>query len=139
MKNYALLLFTSIILSSCSNRVSQDDLSKINGYWEIESVVMPDGAEKDYTVNPTIDYFEIKGKSGIRKKVMPQFDGSYRVNDLSEKVSIVQKDNKVFMNYATNYAKWQEELLELDDKTLVVKNQHGIEYHYKKPKPFTVK
>ena len=139
MKNYALLLFTSIILSSCSNRVSLDDLSKINGYWEIESVVMSDGAEKDYAVNPTIDYFEIKGKSGIRKKVMPQFDGTYRVNDLSEKISIVQKNDKVVMNYSTNYAKWQEELLELDDKTLVVKNQHGIEYHYKKPEPFTVK
>jgi hypothetical protein len=138
MKNTAVLFFTTLFILSCS-KVDPDNLNDINGYWEIESVVMPDGAEKDYTVNPTIDYFEIKGKSGIRKKVMPQFDGTYRVNDLSEKISIVQKDDKVFMNYATNYAKWQEELLELDDKTLVVKNQHGIEYHYKKPKPFTVK
>ena len=139
MKKIALLLLTSIAIFSCSNKVDPDDLSKINGYWEIESVIMPDGNEKDYTVNPTIDYFEIKGKSGIRKKVMPQFDGSYRVNDLSEKISITQNDGKIYMNYVTNYAKWQEELIELDDEVLVVKNQHGIEYHYKKPQPFSVK
>jgi len=139
MKKIAVLFFASVAIISCSNKVDPDDLSKINGYWEIESVIMPDGSEKDYTVNPTIDYFEIKGKSGIRKKVMPQFDGSYRVNDLSEKITITSKDDKVYMDYATNYAKWQEELIDLDDDVLVVKNQHGIEYHYKKPQPFSVK
>jgi len=139
MKKFALLLFTSFALFSCGNKVDPDDLSKINGYWEIESVIMPDGSEKDYTVNPTIDYFEIKGKSGIRKKVMPQFDGSYRVNDLAENITISTKDDKVYMDYATNYAKWKEELIKLNDEALVVKNQHGIEYHYKKPKPFSVK
>ena len=139
MKNFALLLFTSFVLLSCSTKVNPDDLSKINGYWEIESVIMPDGSEKDYKVNPTIDFFEIKGKTGIRKKVMPQFDGTYRVNNLSEKVSIAQKNDTIYMDYTTNYAKWQEVLLELSDDKLVVKNQHGIEYHYKKPEPFTVK
>jgi len=139
MKKNALLLFAAFLFFSCSHKADIDDVAKLNGYWEIKSVIMPDGNEKDYTVNPTVDYFEIKGKSGIRKKVMPQFDGSYRVNDLSEKVSISQKDDKIYMNYVTNYAKWQEELTELTDDELVVKNQHGIEYHYKRSEPFTVK
>jgi len=139
MKHFLLALLASFTLLSCGGGVSSDDIAKLNGYWEIASVNMPDGSEKDYKVNPTIDFFKVEGKAGFRKKVMPQYDGSYRVNDLSEKFTITEKDGKTFVNYATQYAKWQEELLELNDDELVVKNQHGIEYHYKKPVPFTVK
>jgi hypothetical protein len=139
MKNFALLFFTAFIMLSCNGKISGDDIANLNGYWEIERVIMPDGSEKDYTVNPTIDYFEIKGKSGFRKKVMPQFDGTYKVNDGSEKISISQKEDKTYLDYKTTYASWQEELIELSDDELVLKNQHGIEYHYKKPEPFTVK
>jgi hypothetical protein len=139
MKKTVVLLFVALVAFSCGHTVSDEDLAKLNGYWEIEEAVMADGSAKEYTVNPTIDYFELKGKEGFRKKVMPQFDGSYRVNDLSEKIAIVKKDGKTYISYATEYAKWKEELLELDDKELVVKNQHDIVYHYKRPKPFSVK
>jgi hypothetical protein len=139
MKRIALLFLISFVSLSCSHTITDADLAKINGYWEIEEAVMPDGEKKEYKVNPTIDYFEIKGKTGFRKKVMPQMDGTYLQNDLSEKISISQKDGKTYINYATQYAKWQEEILELNDEELVVKNQHNMEYHYKKPIPFSVK
>ncbi len=100
---------------------------------------MPNGDDKKYSINETIDFFEVKDTVGFRKKVMPQLDGSYRVNDLSEKFSIHNRDGKTFISYSTDYAKWEEELISLDDDELVVKNQHDIEYHYKKPQPFTVK
>ena len=139
MKKTVVLLFISIIALSCGHGVSDKDLAKLNGYWEIQEAIMADGTQKEYTVNPTIDFFELKGKTGFRKKVMPQFDGTYRVNDLSEKIAIEQKDGKTFVNYTTEYAKWKEEILNLNDDELVVKNQHDIEYHYKRPKPFSVK
>jgi len=139
MRKTVVLLFMSVMALSCGHNVSSEDLTKLNGYWEIQEAVMADGAKKEYPVNPTIDYFELKGKTGFRKKVMPQFDGTYRVNDLSEKIEVLQKDGKTFISYATEYAKWKEEILELNDKELVLKNQHDIEYHYKKPKPFSVK
>lgn len=139
MKKTILLLFVSIVALSCGNSISEADLAKINGYWEIETAILPDGSEKEYKVNPTIDFFELKGKTGFRKKVMPQLDGSYRVSDLSEKISIVQDSGKVYVSYVTDYAKWKEEIVELNDKKLVLKNNHNMEYHYKKPEPFTVK
>lgn len=139
MRKTVVLLFVLLVALSCGHNVSDEDLAKLNGYWEIEEAIMADGSQKEYTVNPTIDYFELKGKEGFRKKVMPQFDGTYRVNDLSEKIAIVKEDGKTYISYTTEYAKWKEELLELGDKELVVKNQHDIEYHYKKPKPFSVK
>lgn len=139
MKKTILLLFVSIVTLSCGNSISEADLVKLNGYWEIETAVMPDGSEKEYKINTTIDFFELNGKTGFRKKVMPQFDGSYRMNDLSEKISIVQDSGKTYVSYVTDYAKWKEEIVELNDKKLVLKNNHDMEYHYKKPEPFTVK
>jgi hypothetical protein len=133
------LLFVSLIVLSCGNAVPDAELVKLNGYWEIETAIMPDGSKKEYTVNPTIDYFELKGKTGFRKKVMPQFDGTYRVNDLSEKIAIVQDSGKTYVSYVTDYAQWREEIVELSDDELVLKNNHKMEYHYKKPQPFTVK
>jgi hypothetical protein len=139
MKKAACLLVVITVFISCHGKITPDRLPKINGYWEIEKVDMPDGGEKEYTVNPTIDYFEIKADSGFRKKVMPQFDGTYRGNDIKEGIKVVYKDDKTYLDYTTNYAKWKEELITLDDDELVVKNQHGIIYHYKKPQPFTLK
>ena len=138
MKKGVLVLFI-LLAVSCQKKFAANEYGKLNGYWEIEKVIMPNGDEKDYSINPTIDFFEVKDTVGFRKKVMPQLDGSYRVNDLNEKFSIHNKDGKTVISYSTDYAKWDEELITLDDDELVVKNQHDIEYHYKKPQPFTVK
>ncbi|WP_181369478.1 lipocalin family protein [Flavobacterium album] len=137
MKKFVLLLVFMAAVSC--GKVSEDNLKYLNGYWEIQEVVMPDGSQKDYKVNPTIDYFELKGKEGFRKKVMPQFDGKYLANDVSEKINITEKDGKTFIKYSTEFAKWNEEIISLDDKELVVKNNHDMEYHYKRAEPFTVK
>ncbi|MGQ3086118.1 lipocalin family protein [Flavobacterium sp.] len=137
MKKFV-LLFVFIAAVSCG-KVSEDNLKHLNGYWEIQEVVMPDGTHKDYKVNATIDYFELKGKEGFRKKVMPQFDGKYLANDVSEKIAVAEKDGKTFISYTTQYAKWEEEILSLDEDKLVVKNNHDMEYHYKRAQPFTVK
>ncbi|OYQ36118.1 hypothetical protein CHU92_10030 [Flavobacterium cyanobacteriorum] len=137
MKKLYLLLLPLLILS-CTG-VSEGDIKKINGYWEIETAVMPDGSEKEYKVNPTIDYFELKGRQGFRKKVMPQMDGTYLTGDNYEKISISTAEGKTYLNYTTDYAKWKEEIVELNDEELVLKNTYGMEYHYKKPVPFSVK
>lgn len=127
-----------LLLVSCRN-ITEKDIYKLNGYWEIETAILPDGTKKEYTINPTVDYFEVKGKTGFRKKVMPQLDGKYLVNDQQETFTFSDKDDKAILLYKTKYAAWQEEILELSNDELVVKNTHGIEYHYKKPEPFTVK
>ena len=138
MRTCLSIILFSILLFSCDKTYTDAELAKINGYWEIESVIMKDSV-KEYNVNNTIDYFELKGKTGFRKKVMPQLDGTYRMNDLSEKLEIVQDSGKVYIHYKTDYAQWQEEIVELTDEELVLKNSHNMEYHYKKPEPFTVK
>jgi len=139
MKKTIVLVFACLLFIACRKNVKPEDISKINGYWEIENVNLPDGNERNYKINETIDYFEIKNDSGFRKKVMPQFDGKYLVNDESEKVKVLYEEDKVFLQYATSYSEWKEEILEVSDEKLVLKNQAEIEYEYKRPTPFSVK
>lgn len=139
MKKLVLFVILFFSLSSCNQLITEKDISKINGYWEIEKVILKDGTKKEYTINETIDYFQIKNNNGFRKKVTPQLDGTYLVNDQLEKISITKKEEDYFINYTTNYSKFKEQIIEIHDSVLVLKNDQNIEYHYKKPIPFSVK
>ena len=138
MKKIILFLVFGLFLS-CKQSISEADLQNLNGYWEIEKVELPDGDKKEYKVNETIDFFKINDKKGFRSKVMPQIVGTYLTNDLKEDVVIVLKDGDATIQYKTNYANWNEEIIELSKDKLVVKNQQDLEYHYKRPAKFSIK
>lgn len=133
-----MILVLSLLFVSCKQEIKPADIAKLNGYWEIEKVVFDKGEDKDYGMNESFDFFEIKNNKGIRKKVMPQFDGTFLTSDSFENVSVRFKDDMVFLDYKTDYAKWSEELISISDKELVVKNQENKEYHYKKAGPINL-
>lgn len=132
MKNSLIFLFIITLCSGCDKKISASDLSKINGYWEIEKVILENGTEKDYTINQSYDYFEVRDNAGFKKKVAPQLDGTFIVNDDFEKVEIKQEGGKYFILYSTNYAKWKEELSILSDNRYVTINGDRSEYYYKR-------
>ena len=137
MKKTVILLLL-FVLSSCHQKITQQDITKINGYWEIEKVNLPNGTEKKYTINETYDYFEIKGTSGFRKKVNPQLNGRFLVNNQSEKVSISYEKDKTFLVYKTPFANWKEEIISLEDQKMVLINSAKMEYTYKKAGPINL-
>lgn len=145
MKKAVGLFVLTLMLMSCKRTITSNDIAKINGYWEIEKVELPNGEDKDYKVNPTIDYFELrqaqpnKQMIGFRQKVMPQFDGTYLTNNLKETIQITEESGDFYINYTTQYGKWEEEIIEIKDSVLVLKNKEDLEYHYKKSVPFSVK
>ncbi|MDP5001782.1 MAG: lipocalin family protein [Flavobacterium sp.] len=128
-----------IVLSSCKQTITNDNIQYLNGYWEIEKVELPSGEMKEYKVNETIDFFKIESNKGFRKKVMPQLDGSYLTNDHQEDIIITFKDGDATIQYKTNYASWDENIIELTNDKLVLKNQQELEYHYKRPAKFSIK
>ena len=139
MKNTFRILFLSFLFISCQQKIKPEDIAKINGYWEIEKVVFDQGKDKEYGINESYDYFEIdKTNKGFRKKVMPQLDGTFLVNDTQENVKVRFKEDKVFLDYTTPYAKWSEELIAISDKELVFRNTEKKEYHYKKAEPLNI-
>lgn len=138
LANFLLLLFI-MLLVSCHSNVKKEDIKKLNGYWEINQVKFSTGKTKDYKVNETIDYFELKSNKGFRQKVMPQFDGKFQTNGIKENIKVVENDNSFFLEYNTKFGKWKEEIISIEDSILVLKNKENLEYTYKKFKPFSLK
>jgi len=145
MKNRIAFLLLATLLLSCKQDITEKDITKINGYWEIKKVILKDGEKKDYKINETIDYFQLrqaqsdKKWKGFRQKVMPQLDGTYKTNNLKEEISISNENGNYFINYSTSYGKWKEEIIEIQDSVLVLKNKDDLEYNYKRYKPFSLK
>jgi hypothetical protein len=139
MKKIVGFLIISFLFISCQQKIKPADIANINGYWEIEKVDFDQGEDKQYGMNESYDYFEIaKNNTGFRKKVMPQLDGTFIVNDTYENVKIRFTDDQVFIDYATPYAKWTEEISAISKDKLVLKNQEKREYHYKKAGKLTI-
>lgn len=132
------VLIGLLILTACNQKVSEQDIAKLNGYWEIEKVILADGSEKAYPMNETFDYFEVHNNTGFRKKVKPQFNGRFIVDNQSEKVTVVFEKEKTYINYSTPYAKWKEELKSLSDEQMILVNTTNTSYHYKKAGPINL-
>ncbi len=134
-----IFFFMYLFFIACQQSINKEDIQKLNGYWEIKQVTLADGTTKDYKINETIDYFELKSNKGFRQKVMPQFDGKFKTNGFKELIKVIENDNTFFIEYNTKYGKWKEEIISIEDSTLVLKNKDNLEYTYKKFKPFSFK
>jgi hypothetical protein len=138
MKKLFVIAFIAALTSSCQSKVASTDIPKINGYWEIEKVIFEDDNQKEYSINETFDYFKIINNKGIRKKVMPQLDGTFLVNDTFETIEIKEVEDKYFLQCSTDFTKWQEEIISLTDQELVLLNPSKKEYHYKRAAPINI-
>ncbi|MES2543836.1 MAG: lipocalin family protein [Bacteroidota bacterium] len=136
--NKAYFFFLILLISSCRQKITQQDIEKLNGYWEIEKVVFTNGKEKKYAVNETFDYIQIKDNKGFRKKVTPQFDGTFLVDNQSEQLTVMVENDKTYLSYSTSYSKWKEELLSISNEKMTIINSDTITYNYKKAKPINL-
>ena len=138
MKKVVVVVTLCLVFLGCQPKVEKESVTLLTGYWEIEKVVFEEGEDKEYPSNDSFDYFEIKGDTGFRKKVMPQLDGTFQANDLVETIRIREKENKKKNDFKTDYAQWSQELVRIDAKELVLKNAEQKEYHYKKTGPIKI-
>jgi len=137
MKKF-LSIILILILASCANKVSSEDLVHLDGYWEIEKVKFPDGSTKEYTINAMVDYFQVADKTGYRKKVQPRLDGSYQTSDDAEKFTIHESNGEFLLHYKNNLSEWEEKITLLTANQCVFVNQEQIAYHYKRFVPINL-
>lgn len=135
MKHFTALIVFLLFFTSCQTEISKEQMANLNGYWQIEKVMTADGEQKDYQANTSYDFFEVTNDKGFRAKVMPQLDGSFITNNLKEQINVTYEEGGTFLNYATEYAKWREQVKTLTEDELVLENAQKIEYHYKKAGP----
>lgn len=127
----ALMLITT---TACQQK--NFDTQKLNGYWEIEKVILANGTEKEFTINKVVDFIEISGTTGKRSKVNPKLDGTFETNKDADAFTIVSQDNNTFIRFKTPYIEWDETLVKLNDSQYVIKNKDNNTYYYKRFEPF---
>ena len=135
LKNRIKFIFTLcviVVTFSCKQTNHEEQLSHINGYWEIEEVIMPDGEKKDYTINTLIDFIEISDSTGFRKKVAPQLDGTFKTTDDTEKIEVKIEEGKVRLHYSTPFYSWKETVERADETHLIIENEDEKIYKYKR-------
>ena len=133
------VFIAALALTGCSQNISQDDLQFLNGYWEIKEVKFPDGTKKEYNINTTVDYIELKGMKGIRKKVQPMFDGTYFTSEDSENFTLIKKGEGFEMYYKNKLSDWTEKLTTLSEDSFTVSNMDNISYTYQRFQNINVK
>ena len=126
------------LVVSCVDTVSERVLTRLNGYWEIEKVVFPDGNSKEYKSSTTVDYFQLENLKGFRKKVQPKFDGTYDTSNDAELFTIEEQEGKFHIVYKNEMSEWRERLVRLDEDAFSVINEQGIRYDYKRFEPIKV-
>lgn len=136
-KFWAILIV--LVLVGCSPKVSKDDLRHLNGYWEIEKVVFPDGTVKEYKVNISVDYIKIDGLTGFRKKVQPKFDGTYTATNDAEPFRVMEKQGVFDIAYKNDLSEWSEQIVTLSEDYFSVINEENITYSYKRYRPINAK
>lgn len=138
MKKNIFVLLVSIIVFSCSQK-PETLIEHLDGYWEIESVLLSNGTKKDYNVNQTVDYISIGDNlKGFRKKMNPRFDGKYETSKDSEILELKIENDSLNLYYSTEFSKWKETVLMANKSQLKIINQNNDVYLYKRFIPITV-
>ena len=128
-----ILLFVPVLMFlGCSQNISQDDLQFLNGYWEIKEVKFPNGNKKEYKVNGVVDYIELEGMNGLRKKVRPKFDGTFIASEDSENFKLIKKGEGFEMYYKNKLSDWTEKLRSLSEDSFTVSTMDNISYTYQR-------
>lgn len=132
MKYKIFTLILSVVFLSCSKPDPENQKQFLDGYWEIKEVRMPNKSKKDFDINFVVDFIEVEGNSGKRLKVVPQLDGSYTTNEISEDFELKIENDSLRMYYKTPFDEWKETVIKAEDSVLIIKNRDNKIYTYHK-------
>ncbi|PRX41367.1 hypothetical protein [Salegentibacter salegens] len=132
MNKKILFFLFGIVLLGCQQNNPEEQLEHLTGYWEIDRVQITEDSVINYKVNATVDYMEFDGEEGFRKKVKPQFDGSYKITEDVEEISARIENDSLRLYYTTPFDEWKETVISAEEDKFSVLNQDGKIYHYTK-------
>ena len=137
LKIFFVLGIFTLLTNSCK-KVSKDT-NLLEGYWEIETVTLPDGNSKKYSFNQNVDYFKLENDtSGYRKKVQPLLDGSFLTSNDAERFNLTRDNEKIYIHYKNNLSEWTETIIKLNKDRMLIINENNLKYFYKKFEPIDI-
>ena len=91
-------------------------------------------------MSQNIDFFQInEDGTGIRKKVQPNLSGTFTTSKTSENIDILSNEKLLTLQYSTALDTWTETVQKATRDELVLINEAGIIYTYKKYTPLVIK
>ena len=137
MQKIIIILLSCFLITSC--RQNPKELQQnLSGYWEIEKVVTLEGNVKEFKISTIVDYIHIEGNTGTRTKVGPQLDGTFKNNGSVETFTIDGSSGELVLRYKTPQHTWNEKVKKATQEKLLVVNNEGKEYYYKRFNTFTI-
>lgn len=137
MTRFFKILILGILITACNRQDPKEQIKYIDGYWEIKRVEIPPDSVVEYEFNETLDYLDLKGTTGFRKKVRPQLDGSFLVTENSEEIEARFEDGELFIYYTTPYDTWKDRVIHAEEDQIKLENERGYIYHYQRYSPIT--
>lgn len=135
---HLLLILLLCTLASCTQS-NEERLKHINGYWEIAAIENTAGQVKEFGMSQNIDFFEInEDGTGVRKKVQPNALGAFTTSKASENVNVIHQENLLKLQYSTVLDTWEETVKKATDKELILINEDGMIYTYRKYQPLVL-
>ncbi|MFD2550458.1 hypothetical protein ACFSQP_01390 [Bizionia sediminis] len=136
--NATLLILATCLLFSCAKN-PESYLEHLEGYWEIDEVTLKNGSTKKYKYNDTIDFISLEDSlTGVRKKLKPNFMGTFETSKSSETFQIKIENDSVNMYYNTPFDSWKETVLFANKNQLKVINKNDAVFLYKRYIPLDI-
>lgn len=137
MKRLAILLISLIYLNCSKNPESY--IQYLDGYWEIEKVILASGEDHNYSYNEFIDYFMVSDSlKGFRKKLKPTLNHTFEATDDVEYFKLKIEHDSLNIYYHTNFSNWKETILSASETELKIINKEKNIYIYKPYKPLNL-
>lgn len=127
-----LLLFLLFVTLSCKQSITDADINLVNGYWQIEKVIDDNGNKKEYKINEIYDYFELKNKVGIHKKVKWQPAAKFLVNDAQENVKVIKEAESYYLKFWSQNGTHLDKLESISDEEMVLVSKEKVSFYYTK-------
>lgn len=132
MKNYIYLLLAIIIISCGSN---EEKIKAIEGYWNIDEVILPDGSEREFPFSNHMDHFEIDGYQGVKDRVSPTYDGSFISYGNPISFQWEEIDGDLYLIFLEGENAYTQTVETATEETLVLVHENGTRYTYKSYTP----
>jgi hypothetical protein len=78
-----------------------------------------------------LDYYELKEKNGVRKKVQLQLGNKFLVTEDLNNFKITFRCMNYYLNFQTAWDQWQEKIIKLNENKLILEHKEK-RYHYKR-------
>ena len=130
MKKSAFILLL-LAITSCTTSTSET-LQSINGYWNIDTVELEDGSDREFPFSNHMDHFAINETSGVKNRVSPTYDGKFINYGSPVPFKWADRDGKLFLMFNDGESKYEQEVVEANAETMTLLHENGTTYIYKR-------